>query len=106
MKLPGFLLRHKVTVEAKQGEGPYGETYAAPVTVKCFLEQKTRLVRSAEGDEVVSSSTVYCQLDALTKPPPKSRVTLPDGTVTKVILAHRNDGGGLPTPDHFEIQLE
>ncbi|MDX3065396.1 hypothetical protein PV518_25005 [Streptomyces sp. ND04-05B] len=106
MKLPGFLLRHEVTVEAKEGEGPYGPTYAAPVTVRCFVEQKTRLVRNAEGDEVVSSSTVFCQLDALAQPPPKSRVTLADGTKTKVIAAHRNDGAGLPTPDHFEIQLE
>lgn len=102
--IPGFLLRHTVTVEPLTGQGPYGPTYGPGVVVRCFVDAKTRMVRSPAGEQVTSSSTVYCRLD--TTAPPGSRVTLTDGRATNVIAALRRDGGGLPTPDHLEVQLE
>lgn len=105
MSLPGFLLRHEVTVEPYEGDSAYGPQYGALVAVRCFLEEKTRLVRAPGGDEVTSSATVRCRLDAVTAPP-KSRVTLPDGRRTTVINFARHDGGGLATPDHLELQLQ
>lgn len=105
MVIPVWLLRHTVTVEPYEGTGSYGPIYGAPVLVRGFLDERTRLVRAPSGDEVTSSSTVYCRLDAVSAPP-KSRVTLPDGRTTTVIQALRRDGGGLPTPDHLEVQLE
>lgn len=103
MIIPGWLLRHVVTVEAWLGEGPYGPRYAEPVAARCFVDEQTRLVRSPDGDEVTSSSTAYClpDLDC----PAKSRVTLPSGRATTVITALRRDGAGLPTPDHLEVQM-
>lgn len=103
MLIPGFLLRHQITVEPYEGDGPYGPVYGAPVVVRCFLDQATRLVRNPGGEEVTSSSTAYCPLD--TAAPAKSRATLPDGRQTTVIDAKRRDGDGLPTPDHLEVQL-
>ncbi|MFD5266753.1 hypothetical protein [Streptomyces sp. NPDC058335] len=104
MKLPGVWLRHTVSVEEYEGESAAGPVYANPVTVRCFLEEKTRLVRASDGREVTSAATFYCRLDALAAPP-ESRVTLPGGRQTTVIAQLRRDGGGLPLPDHLEVQL-
>ncbi|MFC8432255.1 hypothetical protein [Streptomyces sp. NPDC057253] len=104
MNLPASLLRHEVTVEPYEGDSAVGPLYGAPVTVRCFLEEKTRRVRAPDGREVVSSSTFYCRLDAVDALP-ESRVSLPGGRQTTVIDQARHDGGGLPTPDHLEVQL-
>lgn len=99
-------LKHTVSVEAYEGDSAYGPRYAEAVDVRCFLEQKIRTVRNKEGQEVVSSGTFYARLDeAQDVCPAESRITLPDGTQTTVIAALPHDGGGLPTPDHLEVQL-
>lgn len=105
-RLPDWLLRHTVTVEPYTGPGAYGDTYGSPVSVRALVEQRRRLVRTVDGTEAVSGTTVYAQLDALAQVPARSRVTLPTGITSKVITASRYDGGGLPTPDHWEISLE
>jgi len=102
--IPSFLLRREVTVEPYLGDSGYGPQYGDPVTVRCLLEQKNRLVRAPDGREVTSSSTFYCRLDAVNAPP-ESRVTLPDGRQTTVIEQIPHNGGGLDTPDHLEVQL-
>ncbi|MFI7014387.1 hypothetical protein [Streptomyces sp. NPDC050164] len=104
MKLPGMWLRHQVTVEPYEGNSAVGEVYGDPVLVRCWLEKKTRLVSAPDGRQVTSSSTFYCRLGAVDAPP-ESRVTLPDGRKTTVIEQIENDGGGLPLPDHLEVQL-
>jgi hypothetical protein len=101
--IPGFLLRHRVTVEPFLGNSSTGPRYGPPAEVQCFVEEKTRMVRSPAGEEVTSSSTVYARLSTVC--PAKSRVTLPSGRTTTVIEAVRQDGGGLPTPDHLEVRL-
>lgn len=103
MLIPAWLLRHTVTVEAYEGESAYGPVYAAPITVPCFLDRKTRTVAGKDGQERVSSGTFYARPDTVC--PPESRVTLPDGTTATVVNALPRDGGGLPTPDHLEVQL-
>lgn len=101
--IPEWLLRHTVTIEPYLGQSAYGPRYAAPVTVKGFLDEQTRMVRAADGTQVSSSSMFRPQLDIAA--PAQSRVTLPDGRVTSVIAALRRDGGGLPVPSHLELQL-
>lgn len=105
--LPGWLLRHKITVEPLLGDGPYGEQYGPPVEVPCFLDRKRRLVRNANGDEVVSETTVYCPLDAEGSFPTDSRVTLPgpSGTVAYVISTQPHDDGGLGAWQHLEVTM-
>ena len=102
--IPGWMLRHQITVEAYQGDSAYGPQYADPVTVACFLEEKTRLIRAKDGREVVSSSAAYCPIG--TTAPAGSQVTLPDGRTTTVLAALQHDARGLPTPDHLELQLQ
>ncbi|MFF7452099.1 MULTISPECIES: hypothetical protein [unclassified Streptomyces] len=103
MVIPGYLLRHLVTVEPLLGNSATGPRYGPPVQVRCFVEEKTRMVRNPAGEEVTSSSTLYARPDTVC--PAKSRVTLPSGRKTTVIEAVRQDGGGLPTPDHLEVRL-
>ncbi len=105
VKLPGLWLRHTVTVEPYAGASGLGPVYSTPVPVRCFLEEKNRLTRAADGREVVSGATFYCRLDAVNAPP-ESRVTLPDGRVTAVIEQIPHNGGGLPLPDHLEVRLQ
>lgn len=105
MLIPAFLLQHQVTIEPFLGTTGYGEDeYGPPVTVACFVDAKRRLVRNAEGSEVVSETTIYGPLGTVAHA--RSRVTLPDGRTPIVINALDRDGGGLPVPSHLEIVCE
>lgn len=103
-RIPRRYLVHTITVEPRLGESSTGPVYGPPVTVRCFLDEQTRAVRSAGGEQVTSTSTAYADLG--TEAPALSRVTLPGGRVTTVIQAKRRDGQRLGTPNHLEIQLE
>lgn len=102
--IPGRFLRHRITIEPYLGISGTGPLYGLGVEVRCFLDQKTRNVRTPAGDTVVSSSTAYASPG--TTAPPLSRVTLPGGRQTTVIQDAPRDSGGLGAPDHVEIQLE
>lgn len=101
--LPSFMLGHRVTVEEYLGASAYGPRFGAPAVVPCFLDEQTRTVRNPAGQEVTSSSTFYARPGLVC--PAESRVTLPDGRVTRVIARLDRSGGGMPTPDHVEVQL-
>jgi hypothetical protein len=97
-------MRHEISIEPYLGDSSRGPRYGPPTTVPCFVDEETRGVRSPAGEQVTSTSTAYA--DPGVTAPPFSRVTLPSGRITKVIQTKDRDGGGLPTPDHVEIQLE
>lgn len=102
--VPGFLLVHRISIEPYAGNSAYGPVFGVAVAgVRCLVEEQNRLVRASNGDEVVSSTTVYCKPG--TAAPAKSRITLPDGRVTTVIARLDRDGKGLGTPNHVELQL-
>lgn len=101
--LPSRYLVHQVLVEPHEGEGPFGPEYGEQTSVRCVIDEKRRLVRDAEGSEVVSETTLYMPLDTVC--PAGSRV-IASGRQTTVITASRRDGGGLPTPDHLEVVLQ
>lgn len=103
-RIPGWLLVHAVTVEPYLGESSTGALYGPARTVRCFLDEQTRTVRTPAGDEVTSTSTAYALPSE--SAPPKSKVTLPSGRITKAIQTKDRKGGRLRTPDHVEIQLE
>jgi hypothetical protein len=102
-QLPQALLRHVVTIEPKTGDGPFGPVLGPAATARVFVDDQRRMVRDANGTEVVSSSSIYAPLATVC--PPGSRVTLPGGRTADVIVAKRRDGGGLATPDHLEVSL-
>lgn len=103
MPLPERLRTHTITVEPYTGSGAYGSTYGAPVQVACRVEDVRRLVRAASGDEVVSSTTVYC--DAGVVIPAESRVTV-KGRVTTVLLVSDPSTSGRSKLDHLEVSLQ
>ena len=97
-------MRHSVIVEPYVGTGAYAPQYGPPVTVKCFRNDEAKLVKTTEGDEVMSVATLYCPLTA--NVPVHSRVTLPGNPATYTVITSRpQDGGGLPTVDHLEVTL-
>lgn len=91
-----------IEIEPYLGSGSFGDTHGPPVTVRAIVDEKRRMVRGPNGDQVVSETTVYCPLD--TNAPTDSRVTV-RGTQTTVISANRHDGGRLPVPSHMEVVL-
>lgn len=106
MDLPEIWLQHQVTAQPYEGTDGYGRpVYGAVQTVECFADDKRRLVRHPQtGKEVVSETTIYCQL-YVTAFTPEGRVILSDGRVATVINVLRRDGGELPLPSHLEVVL-
>ncbi|MEV8042462.1 hypothetical protein AB0P02_01275 [Streptomyces griseoluteus] len=103
--IPRRFLIHTITVEDYLGQTSKGPRYGPPRTVRCLVDEQTRAVRTPGGEQVTSTSTAYAgpeEQSAL----PLSRVTLPSGRVTTVILTKPRDGSRLGTPNHTEIQLE
>ena len=105
MNIPAWMLVHTISVETQTGEGAQGDTYAAAVTRKVFVDEQRQLVRGTSGAEVVSEATVFDVLSAEGIYAPASRVTLPSGRVTSVLTAKRRDDGGLGAPSHVEVTL-
>ena len=99
--------RHPVVVTRASGSGRYGPTDSTPETIMAFIDDRTQLAPGPAGVEIVASArvafpTTYAYV------PVDSHVTLPaefGGRTAKVVAADRGDGGGLPTPDHYEIGL-
>lgn len=103
MDIPDELLVHTVSVETFEGTGAYGDQYATAADVACFVEDSRRMVRNLDGDEVISESTLYAKLDQAPNLVAKSRVTLPDGRKSIVILKKDRDDGGMGAPQHVEV---
>lgn len=106
--IPPFLLDaagKDVVVEAYAGKTGAGTVqYAAPVTVRMLVDATRRFVRDANGNQVVSETTLYAPLDTVC--PPQSRVTVPGKPASTVITVAELDGGTLPVPSHLEVALQ
>lgn len=97
---------HTVTVQPKLGSSGYGDKFDTAVTVPCNVEDATRLVRDADGNEAVSSATVRCDLQYSKLFPLGSLVTLTwSARPRRVIGVHRQDSAGRSNLDHLEIHL-
>ena len=97
---------HTVTAEPYLGAGANGAKYDDPVTFPAFVEQKRQIVRDANGEQVVSSTTVYCDPAYAANLAPKSRVTFAAGRKSIVIIRADHDSGDLDLPDHCEAALQ
>ncbi len=72
------LMRQTVSVAPFSSVDAYGKTtYGAAATYRARVTGKTRMVRDAQGREVVSSKTVYLLSNAAISP--KDRITLSTG---------------------------
>lgn len=97
-------VQHSIVVQAYAGAGPRGDQYDPPVAESpVYVDERRRLVRAPDGQQVTSSATVFARLDLLA--PVGSLVTY--GTRTSKVIARADgDGGGADTPDHCELSLE
>lgn len=94
---------HTVTVQAKQG---IYDTYGPPVTVPCFVDEQTRLVRAADGSETVSSTTITAAPAHAPTLVQGARVTLPSGDTTNILTRSVHESGDLDLPDHVTAACE
>lgn len=96
---------HTVTVKTYLGASAYGDRYAAPSQpIPCFVEDDVKLVRDTDGNEMVSTTTVYADLAKAALFPPGSLVTTPAGREARVIGLGREDAAD-PDLDHCVIHL-
>lgn len=102
MALPARKRTHTITVEPFTGDGPFGAVYGPAVQVTCRIDETQQLVRASDGEEVTSSSTVFCDLDVVI--PAGSRVTV-NGRTTTVLALSTFDTGGRSRLDHKEAAL-
>jgi len=102
--IPAWLLRQQVTISPYLGDTGYGPAWGEPVTVRAYTVRETHTVLDAQGKEVISGSTVF--VPPGTVAPALSRLALPDGTTTTVLVRMDRDGGGMPTPDHVELHVQ
>lgn len=59
MNLPDQFTMHVVSVRPIIGGGGMGPRFGDPVTMKAIVTDEQKLIRSADGSEIVSSSDVY-----------------------------------------------
>lgn len=99
---------HTVTVETKTGRGSNGDVFAAPVTLSpatgngVLADDAIKLVRNANGDEVVSNTQIAGPLTIAGLFTPGSKVTTSTRTA-RVIAVNTADVDGLP--EHVVINL-
>ena len=84
-QLPAGFLPHMVTVKPLTGSGGLGPVYGSPFAVPAMVEEGSRLVRDADGAEVVSSARVHCGFDVVV--PVGSMVTVWSGTARERVSA-------------------
>lgn len=113
---------HQVTVRRWVGDGAYGPVFDPAEMLAGYVRDGEKLVRNAQGDQVVSSAQVGLPL---VKPdgtpvayvPVGSQVDLPaqfghapgdpsSPRTSTVLVSARGDGGGQPTPDHYVLALQ
>ena len=96
-----LLLKQTITIEPASGMDAYGQSsYGTGVSVPARVEGRNRVVVDAQGNNAVSSTTIY--VDGPTVVTTSSRITLPDGT-TPLILSIESMPDIDGTPHHKVI---
>lgn len=97
---------HVVQVQTRTGTGAYSDVYSPGVPVTGFMEEKRRIVPTAQGTTVESSATFYGPPESYPLFTTGSKVTFgADGSVSEVLSVSRFDSGGLGLPDHCAVTL-
>lgn len=102
MRVPGFTLRDRITIERYLGAGAYGDTYGPEEKrVKAHVEPTNRLVIDPQGQTTRAEAVVILRPEA-GPVPLESRLTWGDKTY-RVLTA-----GALPDevrPTHLELMI-
>jgi hypothetical protein len=78
--------------------------WGEPATAAALVTETVKQVRDATGDTVVSTAQVYAGPDLVC--PVGSRVTLPDGRITRALTVAHHTAPGLPVPESTEVYCE
>ena len=89
MKVPNFLLGNTVSVEDSLGVTSFGPKFAAARTVRCRVEYRKRLIKTAEGADIISEASVITSPDESL--PLGARVTI-DGRKMHVVDIRKPEG--------------
>lgn len=103
-QIPGFMMRHTVTVEQYLGTNAVGEVFGLKQAVKCMFTEKIKMVRNASGEEVSSSSSYITTPDH--RPAENSRVTTPNGDARKVVGIESYTWPGMSVPANSQVYLD
>ena len=103
--IPPELFRDAVIVERFRGRTGVGATYELPIVERCLISHDSKLVRSGDDREVVSSASLVFP-PRVPDIPVESRVTMPDGLRHTVLTFRDMRKPALPTPDHTQIRVE
>lgn len=104
-ELAEFLV-HTSDVETYLGTTGSGtRTYAPAQTKACYIERKRTLVRSSNGEQLISSTQVFADPTFAALYLPESRVTI-QGVVSTVITTSVFTSGALDLPDHMIAYLQ
>lgn len=100
---------HTATVQTYIGEGAMGPTVAAAVTIPCYVDDTTRLVVSATGEQVAAATTIYAAPSYGVLFTVGSMVTSSafgdPARAARVINQNNLSSGALALPDHVEVHL-
>ena len=116
------LMPNTITWEAFSSlstDGYGAKTYAAGQSLRCRIQQTRRLVRGLDGQEIVSTTTLYAPPTSTTSGAvvvnPYDRITLPSGFLVAgssqppIISVYRGQdetaGGGASSDHHIEVYL-
>lgn len=103
---------HEVGVHRLVGSGSRGDVYdppldADPAPLVGFWNDGTKLI-SSDGGEQVTSTAQFAFPAGEAAVPAGSKVVPParfGARLRKVVASALGDGGGMPTPDHYELAL-
>jgi hypothetical protein len=94
---------HTVTVETRKGKNSKGDVFASPAVVDGLLvDDSVKLVRDANGQEIVSNTQIAGPLTIVPLFTPGSKVTTSTRTA-RVIGVNSADVPGLP--EHVVVTL-
>lgn len=102
-----------VSVQRHKGEGPFGPAYEPPDSgtpenpLLAKVTTKRKLVRAADGSEVISEARVSMHVNT-PQIPVGSLVTFPPefgGRTAEVLAEQRHDDGNGLTPNFYSIDL-
>lgn len=93
-----------VTVTPLAGETAYGPVYGDPVAVPCWPEQSSKQVVSVTGEEVISSTRLWCEAEREPLFLVGSLVEFA-GRTSEVITSAVHDPGAIRLPRLLEVML-
>lgn len=103
-----FFYPHTVSIRARIGGGSLGPRYAAPQPASAEVLDEVQMVRTIDGQEVVSSTQVTVPLDTVV--PVGSLVTVwpntPNAREAEVLQVSRDDNGDDLLDSHLVLRLK